>query len=96
MNEPDDLVLPRFIDTHGQLPLLWPRRVIFFANLLALFFGNEEQTRVLCKEVGELDSYSGRLIPVLNLLFSGTDNVLVVERLPDPGARATHDTRWLS
>jgi hypothetical protein len=84
MNEPDGLVSPRFIDTHGQLPLLWPRRVIFFANLLALFFGNEEQTRVLSKEVGELDSYSGRLIPILNLLFAGTDNVLVVERLPDP------------
>jgi len=75
---------PSFIDTNGQLPPLWPRRIIFFANLLALFFGNEEQTRVLCKEVGEIDSYSGRLIPILNLLFTGKDNLLVVERAPDP------------
>lgn len=73
-----------FIDTQGRLPPMWPRPTIFFANLLALFFGNADQTRVLSDEVGELDSYSNRLIPVLNLLFRGSNNVLVVEREPDP------------
>lgn len=73
-----------FIDTQGRLPPLWPRPAIFFANLLSLFFGNADQTRVLSDEVGELDSYSNRLIPILNLLFAGPDNVLVVEREPDP------------
>lgn len=73
-----------FIDTQGRLPPLWPRPTIFFANLLSLFFGNTDQTRVLSDEVGELDSYSNRLIPILNLLFDGPDNVLVVEREPDP------------
>jgi hypothetical protein len=63
---------------------MWNRRVIFFANLLSIFFGNEEQTRVLSNQVGELDSYSARLIPILNLLFRGSDNQLVVEREPDP------------
>ncbi len=72
-----------FVDTHGQLPPLWSRRVAFFANLLALFFGNEQQTQALVDEVGEIDSYGGRLIPIINLLFRGEDNMLVLEREPD-------------
>ena len=74
---------PAFVDTQGQLPEFWPRRVAFFANLLALFFGNESQTRTLAAEVGEIDSYGARLIPVLNLLFRSDDNLLVLERSPD-------------
>jgi len=73
----------KFVDTHGQLPCLWSRRVAFFANLLALFFGNEQQTQALVDEVGEIDSYGGRLIPIINLLFRGEDNLLVLEREPD-------------
>ena len=72
-----------FIDTHGQLPCLWSRRVLFFANLMALFFGNEQQTQALVDEVGEIDSYGGRLIPIINLLFRNQDNLLVLEREPD-------------
>ncbi len=72
-----------FVDTHGQLPPLWSRRVAFFANLLALFFGNERQTQELVDEVGEIDSYGGRLIPIINLLFHSEDNLLVLEREPD-------------
>lgn len=74
---------PRFVDTGGRLPAMWPRKAAFFANLLALFFGNEEQTQSLSNEVGEIDSYGGRLIPILNLLFQGDGNVLVLERAPD-------------
>jgi len=84
MNDSPSGSPPLFVDTHGQMPPLWSRRCVFVANLMALFFGNEEQTRVLGEEVGELDSYSARLIPILNLLFESTDNVLVVERQPDP------------
>lgn len=73
----------RFVDTDGELPPLWPRSVTFFANLLALFYGNEEKTRSLAAEVGEIDSYGARLIPILNLLFRGPNNVLVLEREPD-------------
>jgi hypothetical protein len=61
------------------------RSVVFFSNLLALFFGNREETRCLADEVGDLDSYGGRLIPILDLLFGGGDNVLVLECRPDPG-----------
>lgn len=84
MRPPDTRRRVEFVDTRGQLPPLWPRRTIFFANLLSLFFGNAEQTRVLGDEVGELDSYSNRLIPILDLLFAGPNNLLVVEREPDP------------
>jgi len=65
------------------LPLFWDRRAVFVANLLGLFFGNDAETRALSDEVGEVDSYGGRLIPILNLLFQGGDNLLVLEREPD-------------
>lgn len=74
---------PNFVQLEGQLPDFWSRRVLFFANLLALFFGNESQTQSLSAEVGEIDSYGARLIPVLNLLFRSQDNLLVLERNPD-------------
>lgn len=73
-----------FIDTCGTLPPMWPRRAIFFANLLALFYGNSAQTESLRQEVGEIDSYSARLIPIMNLLFREPGNMLVLEREPDP------------
>ncbi len=69
--------------TDANLPEFWDRSIAFFANLLALFFGNEEETACLAHEVGEVDSYGGRLIPILNILFKGPDNVLILERRPD-------------
>ncbi len=60
------------------------RNVVFVANLLALFFGNEAETEALRREVGEIDSYGGRLIPILDLLFRGDgENHLLLERAPD-------------
>ena len=46
------------------------RSAAFFANLLALFFGNEEETNRLASEIGEVDSYGGRLIPVQGVMHS--------------------------
>ncbi len=73
----------RVIANPGRLPVFWDRRAVFVANLLGLFFGNDAETRALSAEVGEVDSYGGRLIPILNLLFQGGDNLLVLERKPD-------------
>lgn len=67
----------------GVLPAFWDRQVVFVANLLGLFFGNEDGTRALAREVGEVDSYGGRLLPILNLLFKGGENLLILERAPD-------------
>jgi hypothetical protein len=33
--------------TPERLPAFWDQSVVFFANLLALFYGNEEETAVL-------------------------------------------------
>ena len=44
------------VRTEGGLPEFWDRSAVFFANLLALFFGNEKGSQVLSDEVGEVDS----------------------------------------
>jgi hypothetical protein len=57
---------------------------MFIANLMAMFFGNQEETELLAKEISSPESYGGRLIPVLSLLYQGGNNLLVLEREPDP------------
>jgi len=75
---------PRIIATPGRLPEFPQRSVVFVANLLGLFFGNREKTRLLAEQVGEVDSYGGRLLPVIDLIFRGNaGNLLVLEREPD-------------
>jgi len=66
----------------GQQPRVWDRAVIFFANLVSLFYGNKEETQELQKEVGTLETYGARMIPLLNLIFRQPDNLLVLERQP--------------
>lgn len=76
----------------GTLPPFWDRNVVFVANLLGLFFGNEEQSQLLAKEVGEVDSYGGRLVPVLNLLYRGEgSNSLILECEPDVSLSRYHE-----
>ena len=73
------------VQTHGYTPRLWSgRSVVFFANLLSLFFDNEEGIAELEREISGADSYGGRLLPITGLLFSGGENVLVLEHAPNP------------
>jgi len=75
---------PLVVQTHGYTPRLWrDQSAIFIANLLALFFGNEEQTRMLEHEISGADSYGARMLPIMGLLFDGGQNLLVLERAPD-------------
>ena len=75
---------PRVVNTQGFTPDLWSdRSSIFFANLLSMFFGNEQQTRLLAQQILGAETYGGRVVPMLGLLFKGGDNVLVLERQPD-------------
>ncbi len=71
----------------GACPATWDRPAVFFANLTSLFFGNIAATRALCEMLeGTLNSYGGRLAPVLDLLFREGEvgqNLLVVESAPD-------------
>lgn len=72
----------------GKLPVTSDRAVVFFANLGSLFFGNRMAAAALQQMLsGTLNSYGGRLAPVLDLLFRDKNhkgNLLVVDRLPDP------------
>lgn len=68
----------------GQVPPATPRRVAFFANLQSIFFDDQEETAVLSAMVHGIHSYGGRLLPVLNLLYPSSDNLLVLERKPAP------------
>lgn len=67
----------------GQLPETWNRSVVFFANILSLFYGNEAEVDVLREEVGTLETYGSRLIPVINILFRKGPNTLILERAPN-------------
>lgn len=72
------------VDTVGRLPPFWDQSVLFVANLLALFFGNEAETDLLRREVRGAESYGGRLVPILNLLYHGPHNRLLLERPANP------------
>lgn len=67
----------------GELPHFWNREAIFFANIFSLFFGNNEQLKVLEREICGAPTYGGRLLPILNLLFRKGQNLIFLESLPD-------------
>ncbi len=68
----------------GQLPPLWGLSATFFSNLHALFFDNEGETAMLEEQVKGIKTYGGRLAPIIDLLFRGGRNMLVLEAAPDP------------
>jgi len=65
-----------------QLPPFWNRRVIFLSNIFSLFFGNIPQIKALHREVGALETYSGRMVPILDILFHKKGNLIVLEKNP--------------
>lgn len=67
----------------GELPEMWNRSVIFFANILSLFYGNDCEINVLREKVGTLETYGSRLIPIINLMFQKHSNILLLERPPE-------------
>lgn len=67
----------------GELPAFWDRSVVFFANLMSMFFGNTEQMNQLKREVSGANTYGGRLIPIIDILFQGGRNLLALEKEPN-------------
>ncbi len=67
----------------GQLPEFWNRDVTFFANMLSIFYDNHGELERLKQQVTGVETYGGRLIPIINLIFRGDNNLLVLERPPD-------------
>ncbi|MHC4454813.1 MAG: ATP-grasp domain-containing protein, partial [Planctomycetota bacterium] len=70
-------------DITNQLPTFWNRSVIFFANMQSIFYDNHGELERLKQQVMGVDTYGGRLIPVINLIFKGDNNLLVLEKPPD-------------
>jgi hypothetical protein len=68
----------------GQLPPFWDRNVIFFCNIHSIFYDNKEETSELLKQITGLQSYGGRVISILNRLFRGGPNKILVETAPEP------------
>ena len=86
MVEPETRVHP------AHLPRFWDRSSVFVANLHSLFYGNRRQTRMLEEQIKGIDSYGGRLLPLIDLLFQGGGrNLLVLETEPDRELRAYHE-----
>ena len=85
---------PSLILAPGQLPTFPGRNAVFIANLMGLFFGNEKQTELLAKEIGEVDSYGGRLVPILNLLFRAPDPMLSCSRASRMSHSAVTSKMW--
>jgi len=67
----------------GQLPAFWDRNVIFFANTQSIFYDNIDGLHSLKQQIKGVDTYGGRLIPIINILFRGGNNLLVLEKPPD-------------
>ena len=68
----------------GKLPQFWDHSVIFFANLESLFFGNNSKLNQLKNEVAGVNTYGGRLLPIINILFKNKNNLLILEKTPCP------------
>ena len=68
---------------NDQLPIFWEHSTLFFANIHALFYGNDQATRLLDNQVNGLPWYGSRMLGILNLLFRGGKNLLLLEAEPD-------------
>jgi hypothetical protein len=75
---PDVKIMP------GKLPPFWDRSVIFFCNIHSIFYDNKEETSELLQQIAGAQSYGGRVISILNLLFRGGPNKVLVETAPEP------------
>ncbi len=79
----------------GSVPPPRSGNVAYLANLSRLFFENEELTARLRETVQTLESYGGRLLPILCLLWDGERSILAIERRPWPDLETyfRHDLR---
>jgi hypothetical protein len=77
-------LLPPDVEIRPAAPLpFWTRRAVFFSNLHSIFYGNVEATEQLMNELHGSHSYGGRVISILDLLFHGRPNLILLETPPD-------------
>jgi hypothetical protein len=74
---------PPVIVQPGVLPVFWDRSATFVANLAVLFYGNQSGSLQLREHISGISTYGGRFVPLIHLLFSGPENLLVLEKEPN-------------
>jgi hypothetical protein len=68
----------------AEPPPSWDRRALFFSNLHSIFYDNAEETHQLMNEITGSHSYGGRVLSILDLLFHGRPNLMLLEVAPEP------------
>lgn len=69
----------------GHLPPFWDRNVLFFSNIHSIFYDNVQETEHLLNAIAGANSYGGRLLAIMDLLFRGGNNAVFLESPPDSG-----------
>ncbi|HTM10615.1 MAG TPA: hypothetical protein VL754_19675 [Verrucomicrobiae bacterium] len=67
----------------GALPPFWDRNVLFFCNLRSIFYENDAEAAELVRQITGSQSYGGRVVSILNLLFHRGPNKILLEAAPE-------------
>ena len=84
LGKPAIAMTPKVKKTPGKLPPFWDRNVLFFCNLQSVFFENQAAADDLIQQIFGAQSYGGRVISILNLLFKNGPNKILLESAPEP------------
>jgi hypothetical protein len=82
--KPSQSAVPAIKVQPAEPPPSWDRRALFFSNLHSIFYDNAEETRQLMEEITGSHSYGGRVLSILDLLFHGRPNLMLLEVAPEP------------
>jgi hypothetical protein len=74
---------PKIKVSLGEPLPFWDRSVIFFSNIHSIFYDNVEGSKELIQEISGAATYGGRVLSILNLLFHGRPNLILLETAPD-------------
>jgi len=66
-----------------ELPPFWDRNVLFFCNLRSIFYENDAEAAELVRRITGAQSYGGRVVSILNLLFRRGPNKILLEAPPE-------------
>jgi hypothetical protein len=74
---------PRVHIVTEDLPPFWDRSVLFFCNLRSIFYENDAEAAELVRRIAGAQSYGGRVVSILNTLFQGGPNKILLEAPPE-------------
>src|SRR5436190_19885060 len=76
--------MPEIKIVAAELPPFWDRNVLFFCNLRSIFYENDAEAAELVRRITGSQSYGGRVVSILNLLFYRGPNKILLEAAPEP------------